>query len=154
MSYEDSFQQEATDERAYQCFESWYIYENLQSQNIGKWEWLLMFDRTRSYSTHTEAMRDAREMARELGRSVKVQTLYEDCFVIRPDDYHKFPAGSSWLTYASKRADFIKLLVIEGRYPDLVKIAIERCHPDRYGISSHYANDVVKQHSRWMDAVK
>jgi len=152
MSYEDCFEREAADQRAYQGFESWYIYENLQPQNIGKREWLLMFERTHSYSTYSEAAREARDMARELGRSVEVQSLYEGCFVVRPDDVHKFPEGSFWSTYPSKRSDFIKALVVEGRYPDLVKIADESNDPNRHRIARHYYDEVDKQHRLWREA--
>lgn len=153
MSYEDSFEREASDERAYLGFESWYIRENLQPQNIGKWEWRLMFNQTHSYFVYAEAVRDAKEMASELGRCVKVQSIYEGCFVARPDDYYRFPEGSSWTTYASRRADFIKALVIEGRYPDLVKIASETDNPDKYGISCHYFDSIAGQHQRWKGSV-
>ena len=108
-----------------------------------------MFNQTHSYFVYAEAVRDAREMASELGRCVEVQSIYEGCFVARPDDYYRFPEGSSWTTYASRRADFIKALVIEGRYPDLVRIASETDNPDKYGISCHFYDSIVGQHQRW-----
>jgi len=154
MSYEDSFEREAADERAYLRFESWYVYEKLRPQSTGRWEWLLMFDRAPSYFTYAEAARDAREMAREMGKSVEVRSLYEGCFVARPQDYHNFPQGSYWTTYASKRADFIKALVVEGKYPDLVQIARDLHHPDSGGISRHYCNDIGEKHRLWKEAAK
>ena len=152
MSYEDSFEREAADQRAYERFESWYIYENLQPYDIGNWEWLLMFDRCPSYSTYPEAALVAREMVCELKKPVKVQSTYEGCFVARPEDYCEFPNGSSWSTYASKRADFIKALVIEARYPDLVRIADESYESNRHSISRHYFNEVDKVHQLWREA--
>ena len=150
MSYEDSFEREAADQRAYEFFESWYIFENLQPHDIGNWEWLLMFDRCPSYSTYPAAAFAAREIVRELKKPVKVQSLYEGCFIARPEDYYKFPKGSFWTTYASKRADFIKVLVIAARYPDLVRIANESRESDRYSISRHYLNEVKKVHQLWI----
>lgn len=150
MSYEDSFEREAADERAYVQFESWYIFENLRPNHIGEWEWLLMFDRMRSYSTFAEAACDARAMAHELTKSVNIENPYSGCFMIRPVDYYQLPEGSHWPTYASKRADYIRSLVVENRYPDIPKIASDRDDRDRHGIFRHYFDEVRDLHQRWL----
>lgn len=154
MSYEDSFEQEAADERAYDRFESKYIYENFKPLSICNREWLLMFARNPSYSSYGEAAREAREMARELARPVEIHLLYEGCFQPLPIDYYKRPEGSFWTLYATKRASYIKELVIEGRYPGMVKLAYEIGDTEKYGIARHFLNETVGQHRRWRDAAK
>ena len=147
MSYEDSFEREAEDERAYKDFEHCYIYENLKPETIGRWEWDLMFDRVCGREIYSEAASDAVEMARELGTSVVLEQIYEGWWMPRPIDYYEMPNGSYWTTYATKRAYFIRALVREHKYPDIAAIAAAMNHPARFGISRH-SRDELKIHQR------
>jgi len=146
VSYEDSFEQDADDERAYRFLEHGYLYKNSRPQNIGKWEWILMFGMVPTHSVYSEAMRDAREMALELGRSVVVHSTSPGYFSACPDDYYELRGEFREFTYTAKRHEFIKALVIEGRYPDLVKIAHERNSPSRHAIYNYFMTEEAARH--------
>lgn len=148
MSYEDSFEREAKDERAYRSFEHRYIYENLKPETIGKWEWDLMFDRNLPRYVYSKAASDAVEMARELGLAVIVEKLYEGCWIALPVDYYKTPEGFYGFTYAVKRGCFIEALVLEGKYPDIVALANAMDHKDKHSIFLH-SLDEREAHQRW-----
>lgn len=154
MSYEDSFEREAADERAYRSFEAWYIFENFQPEDIGRWEWLLMFDKISSHPTRAKAMKDAQEMTKEIRKSVNVVKLYEGCFKAIPADFFNYPSGSFQSVYFSMRFDFIRNMVIREKYPDLVEIARRIEHKDSAGIFRYYINEVGSQHKSWQELAK
>lgn len=148
MSYEDSFEREAKDERAYKSFEHGYIYENLRPLTIGRWEWDLMFNRVEFRRNYSEVLRDAKEMAQELGCATRIEVCATPgMYQARPVNYY----DSNWpghSRFESKRHDFIKSLVLAGTYPDLAAIADTMNHPAKFEISRH-AFDERDLHNRW-----
>ena len=149
MSYEDSFDREAEDERAYKGFERWYLYEHLKPETIGRWEWDLMFDHVRSRYIYSEAVADSLDMACEMRVTVTIQRVYEGCWQALPLDYYAMPEGFSGFTYTVKRGLFIKALVLARKYPDIVALADAMNHPDKHGISRHFW-DERERHQRWL----
>lgn len=149
MSYEDSFEREADDQRAYDDFELEHLFEHFRPPSIGEFEWALMFDRVPPYTTgFSDAAQAAKKMAAELGRGVIVEpAATEGWFKIRPVDYYEsYPSK-----YRNKRWAFIKALVVEGRYPDIRALASNtlRDPGQRGAIWRHYVNDVAATHERW-----
>lgn len=159
MSYEDSFEREARDERCYMSFELAYIYENVKPESIGPWEWRLMFDRVPLHMTFAEAAKDAKEMARELGRNVSVNfsTYYQaqpDNLYMRPEDMIGLGIVGLGKTYNIRRSRFIDSLILEGRYPDIVKIANETNDRDSGAIWRAYGNGIESQHEHLLQLAR
>lgn len=142
VSYEDSFEREAKDERAYDDAEHDYIFRNMRPANIGIWEWRLMFNRVERHNHVLDGMRDAKAMALELQRSAVV--VYSTYYSAQPSDY-KYRIISS--RYEKCGWHFLKLLVIHGKYP-LSEIRKAAGH----GGSRHYHNEIVDRDKRWKQA--
>lgn len=151
MSYEDSFDREANDERCYIHFEREYIYKHMTPESIGPWEWRLMFDKVPFHTTFGQAAKDAKEMARELECSVSVNfsSYYRaqpDNHYMTPEDRIKLGYGGLGTTYDMKRGRFIDSLILEGRYPDIVNIASETKNQDSGAIWRGYLNGIQSDH--------
>ncbi len=142
MSYEDSFEREAEDERDYNRLERDYIFNNMRPPNIGIWEWRLMFDNLVNHYELGDAMRDSKAMAIELQRSTIVwnSTFYNS----QPDDYWDGrPIKGN--RYQNQCWHFIKLLVIHEKFPAKEIIG------NNYGASRHYSSEIVDRNNRFKE---
>jgi len=151
MSYEDSFEREADDERCYNAFEREYIFKNMKPESIGPWEWRLMFGKVPLHMTFLQAAKDAKEMARELGCTVSVnfRSYYQaepENFYMTHEDSIKLGYDGFGRTYDRKLSRFIDSLILEGRYPDIVDIASKTDHRDSGAIWRGYVNGIRSEH--------
>lgn len=136
----ENLEADAAAQLNFQSRERYYIFKNMRPANIGIWEWRLMFDKLVLHNNFVDAMKDAKEMARELHRSTIVK--YSTFYYAEPSDYWdgKYQIGVG-TRYEQCNWHFLKLLVVHGKYP--LEETID-------GIASrHYYNYVIDEHKNW-----
>lgn len=151
MSYEDSFEREAKDERLYMEFERAYLFKNCKPDDIGEWAWYFMFHLWLSYEDYAEASRAARAIARERNVAVDVSRSPSSyVWHVIPQDMYKRPEGSRFTTYETMRNQFVRQLVVEDRFPDLSEASRTEASPEvHYAVSHYWICEVIKDHIQW-----
>jgi hypothetical protein len=148
VSYEDSFEREADDERKFAAAESSYIFDHMRPANIGFWTWHLMFDRFVYHERVADTIRDAKEMAVELQTVTVVERSISgnESFAC-PANYLKkrYLDGSLHRRYQDYKYHFLRLLVVHKKYPSNGILNGSA----GYGALSHYQNELENRRHRW-----